>query len=116
MRPELGGAGPAELVRRAKRMTPAGRLQDYLKRLVQGSGGQYRKVRWEGRNGCPDCFIWWDWPSIAFVEIKAAGDRVSKVQDREIERMKNYGMPVYVARTNEDIDEIVKKVRRGIAT
>lgn len=116
MRPELGGAGPAELVRRAKRMTPAGRLQDYLKRLVQGSGGQYRKVRWEGRNGCPDCFIWWDWPSIAFVEIKAAGDRVSKVQDREIERMKNYGMPVFVARTNEDIDEIVKKVRRGIAT
>jgi len=116
VRPELGGAGPAELVRRAKRMTPAGRLQDYLKRLVQGSGGQYRKVRWEGRNGCPDCFIWWDWPSIAFVEIKAAGDRVSKVQDREIERMKNYGMPVYVARTNEDIDEIVKKVRRGIAT
>lgn len=116
MRPELGGAGPAELVRRAKRMTPAGRLQDYLKRLVQGSGGQYRKVRWEGRNGCPDCFIWWDWPSIAFVEIKAAGDRVSKVQDREIERMKNYGMPVYIARTNEDIDEIVKKVRRGVAT
>lgn len=116
VRPELGGAGPAELVRRAKRMTPAGRLQDYLKRLVQGSGGQYRKVRWEGRNGCPDCFIWWDWPSIAFVEIKAAGDRVSKVQDREIERMKNYGMPVFVARTNEDIDEIVKKVRRGIAT
>jgi hypothetical protein len=116
VRPELGGAGPAELVRRAKRMTPAGRLQDYLKRLVQGSGGQYRKVRWEGRNGCPDCFIWWDWPSIAFVEIKAAGDRVSKVQDREIERMKNYGMPVYIARTNEDIDEIVKKVRRGVAT
>lgn len=97
-------------------MTPAGRLQDHLKHVVQGSGGQYRKVRWEGRNGCPDCFIWWDWPCIAFVEIKAFGDRVSKVQDREIERMRNYGIPVFIARSIEDIDDIVKKVRKGIAT
>lgn len=96
--------------------TPASKLQDHLKHVVQGSGGQYRKVRWEGRNGCPDCFIWWDWPHAAFVEIKAGLDRFSKVQDREVERMRNYGVPVYVARTKEDIDEIVKKVRTGIAT
>jgi hypothetical protein len=94
-------------------MTPAGRLQDYLKQKVQKSGGQYRKVRWEGRNGCPDCFIWWDWPCVAFVEIKAFGDRVSKVQDREIERMRMYDLPVYIARTNEEIDEIVEKVKKG---
>lgn len=97
-------------------MTPAGRLQDHLKHVVQKSGGQYRKVRWESRNGCPDCFIWWTWPRAAFVEIKAFGDRVSKVQDREIERMKNYGVPVFIAQTNEEIDEIVKKVREGVAT
>jgi hypothetical protein len=97
-------------------MTPAGKLQDHLKHIVQGSGGQYRKVRWEGRNGCPDCLIWWDWPRMAFVEIKAFGDRVSKVQDREIERMRNYGIPVFIAQTIEEIDEIVKKVRKGVAT
>jgi hypothetical protein len=88
-------------------MTPAGKLQDYLKQKVQKSGGQYRKVRWEGRNGCPDCFVWWQWPHVAFIEIKAFGDRVSKVQDREIERMRMYDLPVFIARTNEDIDEIV---------
>lgn len=97
-------------------MTPAGRLQDYLKQKVQKSGGQYRKVRWEGRNGCPDCFVWWQWPHVAFVEIKAFGDRVSKVQDREIERMRAYGIPVFIAQTNEEIDEIVEKVRKGVAT
>ena len=97
-------------------MTPAGRLQDHLKQKVQKSGGQYRKVRWEGRNGCPDCLIWWAWPHMAFVEIKADNDRVSKVQQHEIQRMQNYGIPVYIARSNEDIDEIVKKVRKGIAT
>ena len=92
-------------------MTPAGKLQDYLKQKVQKSGGQYRKVRWEGRNGCPDCFVWWQWPHVAFIEIKAFGDRVSKVQDREIERMRMYDLPVFIARTNEDIDEIVEKIR-----
>jgi len=97
-------------------MTPAGKLQDRLKQLVQKSGGQYRKVRWEGRNGCPDCFVWWTWPNAAFIEIKADNDRVSKVQQQEIQRMQTYGIPVYSARTNEEIDEIVEKVRKGVAT
>lgn len=92
-------------------MTPAGKLQDYLKHVVQKSGGQYRKVRWEGRSGCPDCFIWWDWPCAAFVEIKADGDRLRKLQIREIERMEADGVPVFIARSEADIDEIVKKVR-----
>ena len=94
-------------------MTPAGRLQDRLKQLVQKSGGQYRKVRWEGRNGCPDCLVWWDWPHVAFIEVKALGDRVSTIQGREIARMRNYGIPVYIARTNEDIDTIVEQIRSG---
>jgi hypothetical protein len=83
---------------------------------VQKSGGQYRKVRWEGRSGCPDCFVWWTWPRAAFIEIKADGDRLSKLQTREIERMDEAGVPVFIARSNEDIDEIVKKVRLGVAT
>lgn len=97
-------------------MTPAGKLQNHLKDVVQKSGGQYRRAKWEGRRGCPDCFIWWTWPRAAFVEIKAFGDRVSKGQDREIECMKNYGIPVFIAQTNEEIDEIVKKVQKGVAT
>ena len=97
-------------------MTPAGRLQDHLKHVVQKSGGQYRKVRWEGRRGCPDCFVWWAWPKAAFIEIKADNDRVSKVQAHEIQRMRNDGIPVFIARTIEEIDEIVKKVQKGVAT
>ena len=93
-------------------MTPAGRLQDHLKHVVQKSGGQYRKVRWEGRSGCPDCFVWWSWPQAAFIEIKADGDRLSKLQTREIERMDEAGVPVFIARSNEDIDEIVRKIRK----
>jgi hypothetical protein len=94
-------------------MTPAGKLQDRLKKLVQGSGGQYRKVRWEGRRGCPDCFIWWEWPNAAFVEIKAEGDRYSKLQEREVHRMQHDGIPVFTARDLTDIEAIVEIVRHG---
>ena len=92
-------------------MTPAGRLQDHLKRVVQKSGGQYRKVRWEGRSGCPDCFVWWTWPAAGFIEIKAEGDRLRKLQVREIERMEHAGVPVFIARSEAEIDEIVAHLR-----
>lgn len=94
--------------------TPAGKLQDHLKKMVQGSGGQYRKVRWEGRVGCPDCFIWWDWPAAAFVEIKAGKDRFSKVQEREVNRMQTAGIPVYTARDMSDIEAIAELVRNNL--
>jgi hypothetical protein len=93
--------------------TPASKLQERLKKLVQGSGGQYRKVRWEGRRGCPDCFIWWDGVS-AFVEIKAGEDRYSALQRREVERMQNAGIPVFTARTMSDVEAIVEVVRNGL--
>ena len=97
-------------------MTPAGKLQGHLRKLVQGSGGQYRKVRYEGRRGCPDCLVWWEWPQIAFVEIKAEGDRYSKLQEREVERMQSAGIPVFTARTAEDVEKIVDLVKKGVAT
>ena len=97
-------------------MTPAGKLQGHLRKLVQGSGGQYRKVRYEGRRGCPDCLVWWDWPQIAFIEIKAEGDRYSKLQEREVERMQSAGVPVFTARTAEDVEKIIELVRKGVAT
>ncbi len=95
-------------------MTPAGKLQDRLKKLVQGSGGQYRKVRWEGRRGCPDCFIWWEWPRAAFVEVKAGDDRYSALQAREVSRMQEAGIPVFTVRTLSDVDVVVELVRNGL--
>lgn len=97
-------------------MTPAGKLQEHLKKRVQGSGGQYRKVRWEGRRGCPDCFIWWTWPRAAFVEIKAERDVVSALQRREIERMREDGVPVYLATSVADLEKIIEEVRKGVAS
>jgi hypothetical protein len=60
--------------------------------------------------------VWWTWPKAAFIEIKADADRVSGNKQREIVRMRNDGCPVFIARTIEEIDEIVKKVQKGVAT
>jgi len=100
-------------------VTPEGKIEAYLKRRVEQTHGQIRKLAWLGRRGAPDRMVWWKgpWgPLLAFVEVKAGLDRFSKVQDQEIQRMRNYGVPVYIARSNEEIDEIVEKVRKGIAT
>ena len=97
-------------------MTPAAKLQEHLKKRVQGSGGQYRKVRWEGRRGCPDCFIWWTWPHAAFVEIKAERDVLSAIQRREVERMREDGVPVYLATSIADLEKIIEEVRKGLAS
>lgn len=97
-------------------MTPAAKLQEHLKKRVQGSGGQYRKVRWEGRRGCPDCFIWWTWPHAAFVEIKAERDVLSAIQRREVERMREDGVPVYLATSIADLEKIIEEVRKGVVT
>lgn len=97
-------------------MTPAAKLQEHLKKRVQGSGGQYRKVRWEGRRGCPDCFIWWTWPHAAFVEIKAERDVLSAIQRREVERMREDGVPVYLATSVADLEKIIEEVRKGLAS
>lgn len=96
-------------------MTPAAKLQERIKKLVQGSGGYYRKVRWEARNGCPDCFVWWEWPALAFIEVKAGKDRFSAVQGREVRRLAESGIPVFTVRTLEEVDIIVEQARNGIA-
>lgn len=100
-------------------MTPAGKLQAYLKARAQATGGVYRKVRYESRRGCPDCLVWWRWPAIALIEIKAEDgdykDRYSALQQREVDRMRDAGLPVYTARTKADIDRIVEEVRNRVA-
>ena len=91
-------------------MTPAAELQAHLKKRVELTGGFYRKAQWVGKRGCPDCFVWWTWPVAAFVEIKAGKDRLSVIQAREIERMRASGIPVFTARTVEDVDWIVDQL------
>lgn len=92
-------------------MTPASRLQKTLRKRVEATGGIYRKVKWEGRGGCPDCFVWWEFPCIGFIEVKAGDDKYSVLQEREVQRMKQSGIPVFTLRHEGEIDGIINEIR-----
>lgn len=94
-------------------MTPAARLQSYLKRRTRDRQGEYRKVQWTGRRAAPDCLIDFGFPNVALVEVKAGEDRLSVLQEREIGRLRARGWSVHVARTEADIDRIVDQMTRG---
>lgn len=92
-------------------MTPAAKLQRYLKRKVTEAGGQYRKLRWESRRGAPDCLVWFRFPNLMLVEVKAGDDALSELQQREILRLRNDGWPVCIARSEDDIDWVVAEMK-----
>lgn len=95
-------------------MTPAARLQGYLKRQTTANHGTYRKVRWEGRRNAPDCLVSFGFPRVALIEVKAGNDRLSVGQEREIQRFRDDGWSVFVARTEVDIDAIILEVKGNI--
>lgn len=88
-------------------MTPEGKVQAHLKRRVEETGGQFRKLAWEGRRGAPDAFVWWPGPVFAFIELKAPRGRLSGHQVREIARLREAGFQVFTAYTPEQVDATV---------
>lgn len=90
-----------------------GKIENYLRRRVKETGGQYRKVGWIGRRGAPDQLVWWTWPRVALVECKAEGEYVKpgSQQEREIKRFAETGWPVYVVNSHEAVDAVIEEVR-----
>lgn len=94
-------------------MTPAAKLQNYLRQRIEAIGGHCRKARWEGRVGCPDCYVWLAGGRYAWIEIKVGNDSLSRMQSRELGFMRVAGLRVYTAKTKADIDAIVAELRQG---
>lgn len=93
-------------------MTPAAKLQDYLRQRTEATGGQYRGVEWKRRDGCPDCYCWWPGGISAWFEVKAGGDRLRPAQIREIDRMRADGIEVFLVRSTDDVDFLVDELLR----
>lgn len=78
-------------------MTPEGKVQAHLKKLVKQTGGEYRKLRWIGRTGANDCFCFWPgMRTYAFIEAKRPGKDATPQQDREHARLRSAGLQVFV--------------------
>jgi hypothetical protein len=78
-------------------------------RRVRELGGEVRKVRWIGRRHAPDRvallpFLFAGTQTV-WVELKATGERPSRAQAREHDRMRRAGQEVLVISSIAQIDE-----------
>lgn len=90
--------------------------EEYLKRRVKETGGFTRKVKWMGVRGAPDRLCAWPGHGYAFIEVKE-DDQPWGLQDhqqREIDRMRQSGMIVWVLSSKAVIEAFIKAVTNNI--
>lgn len=92
-------------------MTPEGRNEAYLHKRVEETGGDWRRLKWLGRRGCPDDVIWWPDGKVFFVEVKAPGEKPKKLQLYEHKLMRKTGLTVFVVDGPEAIDAMLEAIR-----
>ena len=90
-------------------MTPEGKVQAYAKAELEKLGALVRKLRYEGRNGCPDLLVLLPGGVVWFVEVKkdeATGP--DPHQAREHERMRKRGANVFVVGSKSQVDTLIR--------
>lgn len=94
---------------------PEARIENYLVKRIKEEGGEIRKVRWIARKGAPDRYVWWDQGRYAWCECKAEGEEVDwrSLQGREIRRMHDDGLTVYVLNSHDAVDRMIEQVKGG---
>ncbi|MFW1971053.1 VRR-NUC domain-containing protein [Acinetobacter bereziniae] len=81
-------------------------IETYLVQRVKALGGEVRKVKWIGRNSAPDRIVML--PENSFwAELKAPGEKPTKAQSREHERMRKMGQRIEIIDSLERIEELL---------
>lgn len=83
-------------------------IERKLVKKVREAGGVAYKFVSPGQTGVPDRIVILPGGDIYFVELKTRTGRLSKVQEKQIERLKKLGCNVIVLR--EEIEEWLSKV------
>ncbi|MGL5736939.1 MAG: VRR-NUC domain-containing protein [Beijerinckiaceae bacterium] len=93
-------------------MTPEGKVQKYAMAEFKKIGGLVRKIRYEGRNGCPDLLVILPGGLVVFVEVKK-DERTGPDphQAREHERMRKRGAIVRTIGSNEQVDRLIEELK-----
>lgn len=93
-------------------------IEKHLVKRVKELGGEVRKVKWIGRRGAPDRVVMLP-PSdrerlvynmagrVIWVELKAPGEKPTKAQEREHDRMRKRGATVVVIDSIEGVEELL---------
>ena len=90
-------------------MTPEGKIVAHLVKRCKEYGFRQRKLSYEGRRGAPDRMVIADCV-IAFVELKAPGQKPRIEQRRELALLEQAGQLVFVCDSTASVDEMLEKV------
>lgn len=82
-------------------------IERALIRAVKAAGGEVRKLAWIGRRAAPDRLVKLPDRAPMFVELKAPGGRLSKLQEVEHRRLRAIGLDVRVIWRMEDIEGVM---------
>jgi hypothetical protein len=82
-------------------------IERALVKAVKAAGGEVRKLMWIGRRAAPDRLVKLPDKPPVFVELKAPGGRLSRLQEVEHRRMRAVGLRVEVVWRVEDIEGVL---------
>ena len=91
-------------------------IEEKLTKAVKQNGGVCWKFTSPGTAGVPDRIILMPEGRIAFVEVKAPGEKPRPLQLSRHKLLRRLGFQVYVLDALEDIDKIIKEVMSNEAS
>lgn len=86
------------------------RIEKYLKKQVEKIGGKSYKWNPTGVNGVPDRIVLLPGGRIIFVETKAPGKKLRKLQEYRAKELRYLGFRVECIDTVEKVDLFVKEI------
>lgn len=86
-------------------------IEEKLTKAVKQNGGVCWKFTSPGTAGVPDRIILMPKGHIAFVEVKAPGEKPRSLQLSRHRLLRRLGFKVYVLDTLEDIEKIISEVK-----
>ena len=89
-------------------------IESYFKKQVESIGGLCYKLTCPGVAGVPDRMCLLPDGKVAFVEVKAAGGKLSARQKRVIGDMAVRGHSVRVVRSLADVDILILKLAASV--
>ena len=91
-------------------------IEEKLTKAVKQNGGVCWKFTSPGTAGVPDRIVLMPGGRIAFVEVKAPGEKPRPLQLSRHKLLRRLGFQVYVLDALEDIDKIIKEVMSNEAS
>ncbi len=91
------------------------KIEKYLAEQVKKIGGVSRKYVSPGFRGVPDRICFFD-HTIVFVEVKTPEGVLSKMQEREINMLSKFHLPVAVVRSTEEVDCMISDIKKLLET